>query len=202
MTKRMCLLALLVCSLVWFGCSSESSTDNAASGGGMAKPAMSGGGSFDGAAMAAAMAKATSYKMTTKTAQAEMTMEVLCPDKSRMTTKTGAMSTEMVRIGGDMYMKAGGKWMKTLAQGPNPAQCGQTAATSDKMPKTDATAKVTKGATQTINGETCQEWTTTAGTASSTICVGSDNLPRQIKSGEATITYSDWNKPLTIDAPK
>jgi hypothetical protein len=198
----MCLLGLLVCSLVWFGCSSQSSNENAM-GGGAAKPAMSmGGGTLDGAAMAAAMAKATSYKMTTKTAQAEMSMEVVCPDKVRMTTKTGAMSTEMLRIGGDMYMKAGSKWMKAPAQGPNPANCGQTAATNDKMPKTDASAKITKGGTQTINGETCTEWTTTVGANSSTICVGSDNLPRQIKSGEATITYSDWNKPLTIDAPK
>lgn len=201
MSKRMCLLGLLLCGLAWFGCSSESS--NEAGGGSAAKPAMSmGGSSMDGAAMAAAMAKATSYKMTTKTAQAEMTMEVVCPDKSRMTTKTGAMTSQMVRIGGDMYVKAGSKWMKTPAQGPNPAQCGQTAASNDKMPKTDASAKITKGGTQTINGETCTEWTTTVGTNSSTICVGSDNLPRQIKSGDATITYSDWNKPITIDAPK
>jgi hypothetical protein len=140
--------------------------------------------------------------MTTKTAQAEVSMDVVCPDKVRMTTKAGAMTSEMVRIGGDMYMKAGPKWMKTAAQGPNPANCGQTAATSDKMPKTDASAKITKGGTETINGETCTDWTTTAGAASSTICVGSDNLPRQIKSGDATITYSDWNKPITVDAPK
>ena len=205
MSKRMCLLGLLVCGLVWFGCSSDSSNE-AASGGSMAKPMSTAQAALDGKAISDAMQKATAWHMNMKSAQAEVDMDVVCPDKSRTTSKTGAMTAEMVRIGDNMYTKAGAKWMKMPGGMKQPPVCGATATTSgganSNAPTLDPTVKLTKGGTQTINGETCTEYTWTAAGKSSSMCIGSDNLPRQMKTADATITYSNWNKPAAIDAPK
>lgn len=194
-------VALLGSSALWFllaGCSSA---------GGPAETAGKPAAAMNGAAIAAAMQKATSYKMTMKTGKVEMVMEVACPDKMRTTTNSGGMMVEMVRVGKETYTKAGKKWMKMPAAGQPESVCGAAAGGSAQMPKLDANVKMTKGGTQMVNGESCTDWTTTVTDAqgkqaSSTMCVGNDNLPRQIRSGDAVMTYSDWNKPVSIEAPK
>jgi hypothetical protein len=203
MKRTLALLGSLFLFAWAIGCSSSGpSSDGAKST--SAAPAASG--AMNGAAIASAMQKATSWKMTMKSGTGETVMEVVCPDKMRTTTKTGAMTAEMIRVGNDMYSKAGSRWMKIPATGQPASVCGGAAGAS-QMPKLDANVKMTKGGTQTVNGETCTEWTTTVKGAdgketSSTMCVGSDNLPRQMKSGDAVMTFSDWNKPITIEAPK
>jgi len=198
--KRIALLGSLFL-LAWaLGCSSSSGPESGSTGTTASAPAAA----PTAAAMGAAMQKATSWKMTMKSGATETAMEIVCPDKMRMTTKTGAMTVDMIRIGNDMYSKAGPKWMKMPATGQPPV-CG--AGGSTQMPKMDANVAMTKGGTQTVNGETCTEWTTTVTGAkgqqvSSTMCVGNDNLPRQMKTGDTVVTYSDWNKPITIEAPK
>ncbi|MDP9268630.1 MAG: DUF4412 domain-containing protein [Acidobacteriota bacterium] len=161
----------------------------------------------NGASISSAMQKATSWHVTMKGPNVDMTMDVVCPDKMRTVSKTGSRSAETVRVGPAMYMKAGGKWMKVPATGQPASVCGNTAAPGSKMPTVDPNVTMTKGGTETVNGESCTDWTTTAsdgkgGQTSSTMCIGSDNLPRQIKTGQMVMTYSDWNKPITIDAPK
>lgn len=197
--KRMpALLGSAALLVFWLGCSSSSGPESTSTTTGGPASATS------GAAIASAMQKATSWKMTMKSGNGETTMEVVCPDKMRTQTKTGAMTMEMVRVGQDMYSKAGKRWMKVPATGQPATVC---AAGGSQMPAVDANTKMTKGGTQTVNGESCTEWTTTTtdakgAQASSTMCIGSDNLPRQIKSGDAVMTFSDWNKPITIEAPK
>jgi hypothetical protein len=201
----MCVLGLLLCSLAWVGCNSNSSSESA--GGAAAKPMSAVQAALDGKAISDAMQKATSWHMNMKSAQADVDMDVVCPDKMHTVSKTGNMSAEMVRIGDQMYTKAGAKWMKMPGGMKQAPVCGGASATNSggataKAPTLDPTVKFTKGGTETVNGETCTDYTWTAGGKSSTMCVGSDNLPRLMKSGDATITYSNWNKPITIEAPK
>ena len=193
----LCLISVFAFAL---GCSSNTSTSESSYSSSPAQAAV------NGAAISSAMQKATSWHMTMKGPAVDMSMDVVCPDKVRTVTKTGKMTAETVRVGPAMYMKAGAKWMKMPATGQPATVCGNTAADS-KSPTVDPNAKMTKGGTQTVNGETCTDWTTTVsdgkgGQTSSTMCIGSDNLPRQIKTGEMVMTYSDWNKPITIEAPK
>jgi len=42
----------------------------------------------------------------------------------------------------------------------------------------------------------------TAAGSSSTMCIGSDNLPREMASAGSTVTYSNWNKVAPIEVPK
>ena len=203
MKRTVALLGSLLLFLWAIGCSSSSGPSDSGANTMTASAPAAG---PNGAAIASAMQKATSWKMTTKAGGSETMMEIVCPDKMRTTTKTGAMTVEMIRIGNDMYSKAGPKWMKMPATGQPASVCGG-AAGATQMPKMDANVKMTKGGTQTVNDETCTEWTTTVKGAdgketSSTMCVGSDNLPRQMKSGDAVMTFSDWNKPIAIEAPK
>jgi hypothetical protein len=197
MKRMLALLGSAVLLVFWLGCSSSSGPEATSTAG---TPAAA----VNGAAIAAAMQKATSWKMTMKSGTGETTMEIVCPDKMRTQSKTGAMTVEMVRVGQNMYSKMGSKWMKVPATGQPATVCG---ATGSQMPAMDANTKMTKGGTQMVNGESCTEWTTTTTDAkgasvSSTMCIGNDNLPRQIKSGDSVMTFSDWNKPITIEAPK
>ena len=205
MSKRMCLLGLLVCGLVWFGCSSDSSNE-AASGGSMAKPMSTAQVALDGKAIGDAMQKATAWHMNMKSATAEMDMDVVCPDKSHMTSKAGGREVEMIRLGDDSYTRMGSKWMKMPGMKQPPVCGGATAppesAAAAKAPALDPNIKLTKGGTETVNGETCNDYNWTANGKTSTVCIGNDHLPRLMKTAEATITYSNWNKPATIEAPK
>ena len=185
------------------GCSSNTGSESSYSSTPVSKAQMA----VTGAAISSAMQKATSYHVTMKGPGMEMEMDVVCPDKVRTVSKTGNMTSEMVRVGPAMYMKSRGKWMKIPATGQPASMCGGSSAPGSKMPAIDANATMTKGSTETVNGETCTDWTTTVsdgkgGQAQSTMCIGSDNLPRQVQTGQMVMTYSDWNKPITIDAPK
>lgn len=188
------------------GCSSAS-TPESSTGAPASKAEMA----VNGAMINSAMQQATSWHMTMKGPNVEMEMDVVCPDKMRTVSKTGNMTAETVRVGQAMYMKTGAKWMKMPATGQPASVCGGAEASSaesgSKMPPVDPNVKMTKGGTETVNGESCTDWTTTVsdgkgGQTSSTMCIGSDNLPRQIKTGAMVMTYSDWNKPITIEAPK
>ncbi len=151
-------------------------------------------------AMGAAMAKATSWHVTSKSAEIEAEVDIVCPDKVRTVSKTGNMTVESIMIGNDTYTKVGKSWVKATAPVDSPV-CGAGSSYAASTPS--PFAKVTKGGTATVNGESCQEWTITLeGSPPTTMCVGSDNLPRQTKRGDTTITYSNWNKPATIEAPK
>jgi hypothetical protein len=61
-----------------------------------------------------------------------------------------------------------------------------------------------KGATATVNGKTCQIYTTRSGPATNEFCVA-DNLPLRIISESAgtkmTIVFADYNTNIAINAP-
>ena|SRR5579872_6971063 len=154
------------------------------------------------AAMTKAMADAKSYKMTTVASGNEITMEIECPNKVRTITKAAGNTTEMVQVGTDTYMKAGGKWMKSPVAGAAPGVCASAGTTTNTTAAAGgASPNITKGDSTTINGVACQQWVVGAAAASITYCIGADNYPVQMKTSTATITYSDWNK-TTVEAPK
>jgi len=160
-----------------------------------------GGSGPDLAAMGKAMSEAKSYRMTTVASGSEVSMEIECPNKVHTTSKTAGNTSEMVAIDTAMYMKAGGKWMKSPVAGTAPTVCATPTTTGTTNTSGGASPEVTKGANTTINGVACQEWTIGAAAASTTYCIGSDNYPVQIKTSAATVTYSDWNK-VQVQAPQ
>ena len=195
--------AVLALAGLLTGCQSSPSGSE---GGGPAPAATSsaaGGGDLK--AMAAAMAKATSWHVTSKSAVMEAELDIVCPDKMKSASKVGKMTVEAIRIGNDTFTKVGKSWVKATAPAESPL-CGAGSSYAASTPS--AFAKVTKGGSATVNGESCQEWTIAIPDSSSTttMCVGSDNLPRQTKvtigGNTTTTTYSNWNKPATIEAPK
>lgn len=174
-----CLVLLAFVALIFAGCTS-------------AKP--------DLAAMGKAMSDAKSFRMTTVASGSEVTMEIECPNKVHTTTKTGSTTMEVVVIDTTTYMKMGDKWMKSPAPGAAPTVC-TTPQSFGGATTGGASPEITKGESTTVNGVACQQWTIGVAAASSTICIGTDNYPVQIKTGAATVTYSDWNK-VQVQEPK
>ncbi len=203
MTSRTLWTALAVTGLLMAGCQSAPSGGETGTGGGSGAPAVtarpSGGG--DLASMGEAMAKATSWHMTTKGPGVDSEVDIVCPDKMKTVSKVAGMTVESMMIGKDMYTKAGKSWMK-MANPSATAFCGVGSAQAKATATSGAAPKTTKGASITVNGESCTEWTMGEGATATTTCIGSDSLPRQTKTGDMTITYSNWNKPATIEAPK
>ena len=150
--------------------------------------------------MGKAMSEAKSYRMTTVASGSEVTMEIECPDKVHTKTKAGAVTSEVVMINTTTYMRAGDKWMKSPAPGTAPTVCS-TPQNFGGATSSGASPEITKGESTSINGVTCQQWTIGAAGASTTICIGTDNYPVQMKTSAATITYSDWNK-VQVQEPK
>lgn len=202
------LLGLGLALFLGTGCNSASNSESSSA----TTPVSYAQAAVTGAAISSAMQKASSWHMTMKGPNVEMSMDVVCPDKMRTLSKTAKMTAESVRVGADMYVKAGSRWMKTPATGQPASVCGNAGngyagGAGSKVPTFDPTVKMTKGGSETVNGESCTDWTTTVSDnkgsqRSYVMCLGSDNLPRQIKTGDMVMTYSDWNKPITIEAPQ
>lgn len=197
-------LSLVLVLGLAIGCSSSSTPESSST---TAYPASKAETMVNGAMISAAMAKATSWHMTMKSATSDMSMDISCPDKMRMQTKAGAQMIETVRVGNDMYTKMGARWMKMPGAAQQQPVCGGAGGANSRAGSVDPTATMTKKGPDTVNGESCTVWEMSSKDDkgvphTSTICVGSDNLPRQMKVGDAVMTYSDWNKPVTIEAPK
>jgi len=190
------------------GCSSSSTSESSSTGAPVSKAEMM----MTGAMVSSAMSKATSWHMTMKSGATEMSMDISCPDKMHMQTKSGAQMIETVRVGNDMYTKIGPRWMKVPSSAQQAPVCGggmsgMNPGAGGRAPTVDPNVTMTKRGSETVNGESCTAYEATSkddkgATHTFSICVGSDSLPRQVKTGEAVITYSDWNKPVTIEAPQ
>ena len=207
MTRKLALCGFVLCLVLWVGCNNASTPESSYS-----SPVSKAEAVVNGQMISSAMGKATSWHMTMKSGTTDMSMDVVCPDKTRMQTKTGNMTVESVRIGSDMYTKMGAKWMKVPMAANAASVCrGASASASggaaSRVSTFDPNLKITKVGTDTVNGESCtvweQTWTDAKGAQHKfSICVGSDNLPRKVTTGDAVMTYTDWNKPITIEAPK
>jgi hypothetical protein len=185
----------------------QAATSGAATAGGSADAAT------EFASMAQAWSDARSYRMVVQTAQqgaqASQLIELVKPDREHFKMTAGPQTIEQIRIGQDSYTNANGQWTKTTSAAPLPpilGGLGDAAGLAKQLGALNQTDTVTKGAVDTINGDQCQEWQYVDANPSKSgaICIGlSDKLPRQMKvgGGQATITFSDWNAPISIEPP-
>ena len=145
-------------------------------------------------------------------------VEIVRPDRQHVKMTLGDRTVESISIGSDIYTNLTGQWTKQPTspqaagtQVPKPPQLfggldpDATVKAFDASSQNGAT--ITKGGQDVVSGVGCQEWLMTRPSpsqSSGSMCVGlADNLPRQFKSndGKIVMTFSDWNAPLTINAP-
>ena len=161
----------------------------------------------------------------------ETIVEVSCPDRERFTTSIGDRAFHAVRIGGKAYTEQqNGTWsvQDTPAEGwapcgDNPGEPAPWAVMNEGRDPSSVLAKllgnseITRGAFVSTDAGNCREWTmsvklpggTEHGHGASglhyTVCIDpSRHLPVAVVMGGGgmSTTYSDWNQPIQIDAPK
>jgi hypothetical protein len=188
-------------------------------------PAGGGTGGFEGdyQKMQQAMFDARSWRQVMVTTggsgtQAQVTFEFVRPDRlHEKVTSTGGKTIEEIVIGADVYTNTGTTWQKVAGGASGQAFLAGIAGAKPGTPEYDQMQQslkdrgfsIAKGSQSTRNGVPCQEWGTTSSTppTSGVICIGlRDNLPVESKSSSGdgstvTVTYSDWNTPITINAP-
>ncbi len=177
----------------------------------------------------AAKSAARSWRMTTRLGihddkVMETRFEISCPDRERITTKIGSLDREMIRIGQRFYVSDRGTWYYEDVKRTDWSPCGTnsgapspwamlnegrdmltlfaSAAEKFKITRADRPAAVT-----------CQPWLVSMeheGAAqggpsglSYIVCLDENDLPATIVMGGGGLVteYSDWNKPIAIEAP-
>jgi hypothetical protein len=169
--------------------------------------------------VAQAMAAAKSYRVTVTSQSAatgqpsNIVIDVVKPDRLHATINSGGGKiVETILIGTTTYFKTGPTWQKSPVPIPA-ATVGILSSDPQKLlalaSASQQTRTITKGGVDQVDGTPCQEWVWTPTTGSvgevgGSICIGlSNNLPLQFKStdGKTLVKYSNWNDPLTIEAP-
>lgn len=161
----------------------------------------------------------------------ETTVEVSCPDRERFTTTIGEKAFHAVRIGAKAWIEQqDGTWTVQDSQPSGWAPCGDNPGepapwavmnegrdTSTVLAKMADHAEIVRGPyVGTPNGN-CQQWLLTLnlpggaahghgpGGLHYTVCLDpSQHLPVSVVmgSGGMVTNYSDWNKPVKIEAPE
>lgn len=211
MTSLKTILFILLATFLLVGCQSSSTPETGAAPSAApanAQPASAtptAQGTGDAHAMAAALYKATSWHAHSDHGTYSVEMDVSCPDKMRIVS-TKAGSTENIQTGGIMYTKTATGWTKAPAPKFFSVLCGPEGLYSQPTPLGGPIAAMTRGEMATVNGEGCRQWTLKLqpGVTPNEVvtCLGDDNLPRQSKVGPTTVTFTGWNKPVTIEAPQ
>jgi hypothetical protein len=158
-------------------------------------------------------------------------VEVSCPDRERFTTTIGGRAFHAVRIGGKAYVEQqDDTWtaQDTPATGwspcgDNPGEPAPWAVMNEGRDLSVVLAKMadhaefTRGAFVATPDGNCQQWTLAlklpggaqhghgANGLSYTVCIDPGrHLPVAISmgSGGMVTSYSDWNQPIPIEAPK
>ncbi|HJR51616.1 MAG TPA: hypothetical protein VJ794_10945 [Gemmatimonadales bacterium] len=155
-----------------------------------------------------------------KAQAATRTVEIVCPDRVRVTAETASGRLEVVGIGDQAYGRTGeGAWIRVPLSFVNaPAICpGAT-----WRPQAQDLATLLQAMTElavseqpigprAVNGVACQDWEARergpapAGDPVPRIlmCLGTvDKRPMQITLPDATWTFAEWNADLTIEPPQ
>lgn len=154
--------------------------------------------------------------------------EVECPDKYHQVADYMGHKMENYHIGSTMYSNAGGAWRKMNISSPydchghlsysgRPGAPASPSSGSSKDMSTEVGKQLQeakdkydfkKGAVITVEGDPCQQYAVISKNPndkmmkSMQFCVGTkDDLLRQMKTENMTITYYDWNKSLGIKPP-
>jgi hypothetical protein len=164
---------------------------------------------------------ARSVRMEVKdhSAEAVRTVEILCPDRVRVTAETTSGRLEVLAIGEDAFGRTGdGAWIRVpLTLVDAPAICGGAPwrpAAQDLPSFLQAMSRMAVAerpiGPRQVSGVPCQDWEARAqgagpGSGASdaiTLCLGTaDKRPMQIKLPDATWTFAEWNADVTIDPP-
>jgi hypothetical protein len=140
------------------------------------------------------------------------TIQYSQPDRIHVTIGSGATAQEIICIGNDFYVKAGGApWQKVPAAQTSGSNCRGNLGPADpqelaKGINTAAADKtLVKGSQETVAGKRCQIYAQSLPNgANFEMCVA-DGLPLRIvsKAGaqSVTITFSDIDKAIDIKAP-
>ena len=161
----------------------------------------------------------------------ETVVEVSCPDRERFTTTIGDRAFHAVRIGGKAYTEQqDGTWMVQETNPTGWAPCGENPGEpapwavmnegrdpSAVLAKMADHAEFVRGAFVATPNGNCQQWTVTlklpggashghgANGLNYTVCLDpGQHLPVAVSMGTGGMvtSYSDWNKPIQIEAPK
>ncbi len=219
---RVSLAIALSALLLLSGCKGRGSGQPSSTGSAIAKATSAAGSLMNGKEelmrAAEAMKNAKSWRehmvMDEAGKSVQVEVEVSCPDKEHTTSTMNGRTFESIHLGNDSYTKIGGQWMRMPATRTALANCGMGTLRPardqmDPMAELDK-AKITPAGLDTVNGSPCQEYQIepTAGAepgskdVTSTVCIGvTDHLPRQMKAEGMTVTWSDWNQPVSIAAP-
>ncbi len=153
---------------------------------------------------------------------------VSCPDRQSLKTSMGDSSYQSIRVGQAGYVQVaeGGPWQK-MAIPPDAVPCGSNAGVPapwavmsegtdllTTLAMMSQGADFQRGAFRQTDAGPCQEWIMgfshpgaegkKSGSMQTILCVGEDSLPRHITLGKTAgikVTYYDWNKPVSIEAP-
>lgn len=156
----------------------------------------------------------------------ETTIEISCPDREHIVTTLGDTHYESIRVGDQSWIRSNDSEWKAQPIASDAYPCGSNpgapapwammnegrdpvsvvATMARKM-----NAQVGRGEVVNAGDASCQRWVVSFQHPGSsgrglnyTVCIGaSDHLPREVVmgSGGLSTTYSDWNKPIQIDAP-
>jgi hypothetical protein len=163
---------------------------------------------------------ARSVRMQVKDHSAEgvRTVEILCPDRVRVTADTTSGRLEVLAIGEEAFGRTGdGAWIRVPLTFVNaPAICGGSwrPAAQDLPSLLQAMSQMTVAerpvGPREVSGIACQDWEARAqravpaggDAAAITLCLGTaDKRPMQITLPDATWTFAEWNADVTIDLP-
>jgi hypothetical protein len=164
---------------------------------------------------------ARSVRMQVKdgSADAARQVEIVCPDRVRVTAETTSGRLEIVAVGDQAFGRTGaGAWIKVpLALVNAPVICAgapwrrgsQDLATILQAMTSFDVSEQPVGPRE-VNGVACQDWEARSRSAASAdadaprvgLCLGtSDRRPMQITLPDATWTFAEWNPDLVIEPP-
>jgi len=150
-------------------------------------------------------AGASSFHVTVVAHGQEADIDYVKPGKMHATAHGGKL--ELIRIGGDTYVKTGSSWRKISFPGLD-SITDPVAKANDYVTAHHDSLSVKDLGMTTVNGESLHEYAVLRASSSkspSNFYVGSDNLVHEItqhtRFGTITITVTKYNAPLTIEAP-
>jgi hypothetical protein len=137
----------------------------------------------------------------------DWTMEFVKPDRQHTRIVTGGQTIESISIGSTDYVKTGPTWVKSPVAAGDLGQMLPMSNPDDLAQSfKDSTASgdtLVKGSLDSVDGAQCRQWTITTSDGEQTgACIGvGDNLPRRFTTPGGDLYFSDFNAPLTIEAP-
>ncbi|HTV72796.1 MAG TPA: hypothetical protein VME66_03705 [Candidatus Acidoferrales bacterium] len=156
--------------------------------------------------LAVSFAKLQSFHATMQSGPMNADMDYVAPDRYHLIMHSGHDIEEMI-IGETVYAKLGSQWMKFPM--PGVTQMIAHFRQPEAVAKTIDTSKITDMGMTQLNGTPAHQYGVDSGDGSThtVMWIGPHDLPLRIDAEElsnkrvTTILYSEFNAPITIEAP-